>query len=638
MYFVFEIEFKSNKSYISDIIKAIAKKISVDLDINHTKDKIILVSKKDEPELEEFLKDLESNLPASINLGKSKHYLADEKPEFETIVENSLPLDLALCPSCQKEMFDVSSRRYYYPFTSCNCCGSRHSFLEQYPYKRKNSTMKFLSPCQACQNEMKENPLRRDYPLISCIDCGISLKMLDKKDERYANDKGSYRKLFEVAAKAISKGKIVIMQTTFGRRKFFKPTQQSELDKSILLITDASKLNEHLMMVPQEFNALLSIERPLLRIATKSTELKKLYESSLWCKYPDDGMSMLLAKELMTLSLDFVAYKECEDDSDGDFLIDFDIPIKTQNDFKLFINQDIKLLISGERLIYPQTITNPKRGRLSFANDFISVDGVIDKIEYFSKLPASEVYIENDEPIELEFENIYKFDGFKASMLSVLAEHDRLTKKAIGVHFDDKLHFLYYNQKEVIDIVSPKEFNAKSLFENITNLRNGSDRLVKNFKKKFPDLYERLDKLDNKYNIFDVTAILLELENESFDGISATALTFMGKGGVQIDIKVEDNYFNNYAYIASLMSYKLTDADAGLLCYSIYESFGDYIADIVNQLMNKTKSTTLTLSGETFANQALWGRIQRNLALKKPILNVNYPIGHGNEIYGTNYL
>jgi hydrogenase maturation factor HypF (carbamoyltransferase family) len=132
--------------------------------------------------------------------------------------------------------------------------------------------------------------------------------------------------------------------------------------------------------------------------------------------------------------------------------------------------------------------------------------------------------------------------------------------------------------------------------------------------------------------------MILELEDESFEGISSSALEFMGKGGLQVDTKVEDNRFNDYAFLASIISYKLTDAQNSLLCYSIYESFGDYIADIVNQLMNKTKASTLTLSGKSFANQALWGRIERNLKIKNPILNINYPIGEENQVYGAGFL
>ena len=638
MYFILEIEFDSDKSYISTIIKAVAEKFLIDIEVIQTKDKIVLVSKKDEPKLEEFLKDLESNLPASIYLGDIKPYESKEKPEFTEEFINDLPLDISLCPTCQKEMFDVSSRRYYYPFTSCNACGSHHAFLDKHPLSRKNSNLKFLVPCEACKEEMSKNPLRKEYPLLSCIECGIALKMVDKKSERYANDKGSFKQLFEVSARALSKGKSILFQTTFGYRKFFKPTNKSDLKDTILLLANASKLNTHLMMVPQEFNALLSIERPLLRVATKSQELKELFGSSIWCKYPDDGISMLLAKESITAGMDYIAYKECGEDEEADMRVSFDIPINPQKDFRLFINQDTKLIIEGERSIFPQTIKTPKTARAIFANNLVSVAGMIDKIEHFDKLLANEVLIKSGEPIEIEIENKREFDGFKASMLSVLSEHEKLDEKAVGVHFDDRLHFLYYNQKEVIDIVPPREFEADNLFENIKKLRDGSDRLVENFKKKYPKLYEKLDSIKGEKNLFDITATILELEDESFDAISAKALEFMGKGGVQIDTKVEDNRFNDYAFLASILSFKLTEADNSLLCYSIYESFGDYIADIVNQLMNKTKAQTLTLSGKSFANQALWGRIERNLKMKNPILNKSYPIGKESEVYGANFL
>jgi len=161
---------------------------------------------------------------------------------------------------------------------------------------------------------------------------------------------------------------------------------------------------------------------------------------------------------------------------------------------------------------------------------------------------------------------------------------------------------------------------------------------VKNFQAKFPALYERIDNLDEESDLFTVTAILLELEDESFEGISATALQFLGKGGMQIDTKISDNRFNDYAFLASIMSYKLSGVASDILCYSIYESFGDYIADIVTQLTAKTKTELLTLSGTTFANQSLWGRIDRNLGMRKPLLNKSYPIGRENGVYGGLFL
>jgi hypothetical protein len=639
--FILELDFKSDKQYISTIISAVAKASLIDVKLKQSRDSLYIMIDENDEQLEAYLQELEKALPASIYLSGSRHEITDKEPLIEEIVKNDLPQNLSLCPTCQKEMFDVSSRRYYYPFTSCNACGSHHAFLEHHPMKRANTTLKFLVPCDACSEEIKSNPLRKDFPLISCVECGIALKMVDKKSERYANDKGSYRTLFEVAARALAKGKQVLMQTTHGYRKFFVPKAGDDLKQSILMVTEVSALNQHLMMVTQEFNALLSIERPIVRVATKSDEMKALYGSSTWTKYPDDGMSMLLAKELLNAGVSYLSYVECDENMEADFLVDFDIPIKTQEDFRLFINQDTKLIQSGTRSIFPTLLPNDKN-RIILANGKVStsVEGVriVDETDRFSKIMTSQAYILEGEGVSLSLEDIKKFSGFKASMLSVLAEHDVLDKSAIGVHFDSRLHFLYYNKKEIIDVVPPQAFERENLFEKLSSLRDGSDRLVENFKKKFPEVYARLDSLDAQEDIFSVAAIMIGLEEESFDGISAKALTFMGKGGLLIDTKVADNRFNDYAFLASLMSFKLSGVENSLLCYSIYESFGDYIADIVTQLSDKTKSSTLTLSGETFANQALWGRIQRNLAVRKPLLNQRYPIGKENVIYGAHYL
>ncbi len=639
MYFIVELNFRSDKSYLYTLIKALIDASDIDVEIGFEREKIVLIVPEDEPKLESFLKQLEEALPASIYLKGSRHFVREEKPQIKAISIDDLPLDLSLCPSCQKEMFDVSSRRYYYPFTSCNACGSHHAFLTQHPLSRANSVMKFLVPCDACKKEMQMNPLRKSYPLISCIDCGVALRMVDKKSERYANDKGTYRQLFEVSARAIAKGKSVVMKTLHGYRKFYKPEGRAN-PKAILFIADVNALNRHLMLVVQEFNALLSIERPLLRIATKSDEAKAYFGSSVWTKYPDEGMSMLLARELINAGLEYIVYEACEEGEEADFLVDFDLPITLQRDFRLFINQDTSLLIDGERTIFPKAVQGGKSDRVSIASGLVCADTdmgkIIDRAEHFAQIPAKEVYVAQGERSRVK--DAVSFSVAEASMLSVLAEHEKLGEGAIGVHFDDRLHFLYYNKKSVIDVVPPRAFEADNLFAHIRELREGSDRLVENFCAKFPDLYERIYHLSGEVDLFRVTAILLELEDESFEGISETALSFLGKGGMQIDTKVTGNRFNDYAFLASLMSYKLSGAQQPILCYSIFESFGDYIADIATQLLGKTKTQTLTLSGRAFANQSLWGRIQRNLALQKPILNKNYPIGRESSVYGAQFL
>jgi hydrogenase maturation factor HypF (carbamoyltransferase family) len=139
-------------------------------------------------------------------------------------------------------------------------------------------------------------------------------------------------------------------------------------------------------------------------------------------------------------------------------------------------------------------------------------------------------------------------------------------------------------------------------------------------------------------DIFEVTAIVLGLKNETLEGISTEALSFLGKGGLQIDTRVKDNRFDNYAFLTSIMSYQLGGVENSLMCYSIYESFGDYIGEIVPQLSEKTGTRVVTLTGEAFANQSLYARIQRTLGQYNLLMNKSFPLGKENAVYGALYL
>jgi len=641
MAFILELHTTTKQKYSSNYIAALCREFNIHSDISMNNDKIICAFDSEHEKLQECLDSLAQRLPASLFLKSSSYDENDQKVEKLPELDLKYPLNLGLCPTCQKELFDVSSRRYYYPFISCDCCGGNYSFLHEYPYTRENTSFKFLRPCSECEIEMNHTGLRESHVLNSCHSCGIPVRLVNKTTERYANDPGSFRTMFEVAAKAILDNKKLLMKTTFGYRLFYKHTQLN--NNSIFLMINASKITDHLSLITEEFNALLSIERPILHVTLKNEELKALSNANTcYVKYPDDGFTILLGAELQKLGVDFIAYEDVDENCDADMLMDYDLNVTAQEDMRFFINKDIQFIAEGERVSFPSYNLRAKN-IVSVAGNFAGIPQgemmFFDKMEHLSSV---EVMGSNvlEGTLEKYHDNQKYYAEDEASFMSVIAEHNLFDKKCVGAYFDEEPSFLYYDAKNVLRIVPPKNFSSKDLLKNMAELRDGSDRLVENLKTKMPHIYTKLEELQKRDNVklFEATAIILGLDDESMRGVIKESMKFVGKGGIQIDTHVKDNRFDHIAFLSSIVSYQLADVSTSILAYSIFESFGDYFSEIIGELKSKTKATETILCGTHFANQSLFSRMQRNLKATPPYMSKNYPIGKENAVVGGVYI
>jgi len=641
MAFVLELQTTSSQNYIKNQIISIVREFNINTNISFEEDKLICAFTSEHKDLQKCLEAIAQKLPASLFLKGSSSYETEDEPDSLPTLENEYPLNLGLCPSCQKEMFDPSSRRYYYPFTSCSCCGGNYSFFNQYPYERKNTSFKFIRACDACEEETNSVGIRENHKTNTCHSCGVPVRLVNKTTERYANDAGSFRTMFEVAAKALADDKKILLKTTMGYRLFYKATEMKH--HSILMMINAAKITDHLSLITEEFNALLSIERPILNVTLKNEELKEnLGANTAYVKYPDDGFCILFGAELQKLGIDFVAYEEADENFDADMLMDYDLEITPQSDMRIFLNKDIQFIAEGERVSFPSKNLYA-RDVLSIAHDFVSVKSedkmLFDKMDHFETVNVEKANVL--EGIDDKFhsnQNVISQD--EASFMSVIAEHNAFDKKCVGAYFDEEPSFLYYDGKKVLRIVPPKNFDSKNLLQKMAELREGSDRLVKNLEKKMPEVYAKLEELQTRDNVklFEATAIILGLKDESMRGVTKEAMKFIGKGGLQMDTRVKDNRFDHIAFLSSIVSYQLADVSTSILSYSIFESFGDYFSEIIGELKEKTKADTIVLCGTHFANQSLFSRMQRNLKLTPPLMNINYPIGKENGVVGGVYL
>lgn len=640
MAFVLELETTSTQEYIKGYIVSIIREHGVKAVVRQRSGKIICAFASDDPGLQSCLDAIVLQLPASCFLKGSRHYEIDGEPDALPTHSVPYPLGLGLCPSCQKELFDPSSRRYYYPFTSCAHCGGQYAFLQTYPFRRSNTSFSPLRPCPSCEVEVATAGLRESHHLNSCHACGVPVRLVSKSSERYANDAGSFRTMFEVAAKAIVDEKKVLIKTTMGHRLFYR-SERMQLG-SILMMIDAQRISDHLSLIEAEFNALLSIERPLLHVTLKEESLKARLGDTQDVKYPDDGFTVLLAKELQRLGLEYVAYEAASEATEADILMDYDLGTTPQEDLRLFIDKETQFVAKGERVCFPAR-SGPKRATLSVAHGLVAIEDekqmLFDQMARFDSVTVDRaVVLEGDEDVWHSQQRAVSQD--EASFMSVIAEHHRFGRRCVGAYFDDVLSFLYYDGFKVIRVIPPKTFGTDGLLQRLASLREGSDRLIANLKQRSPEVYARLEAIQTRADatLFEVTAIILELHDESMEGVQKEALKSIGRGGVQVDTRMQDHRFDDLAFLASIISYRLAGVDSVLLSHSIFESLGDHIDEVLQELKAKTKAEEVILCGTHLANQSLFSRIMRDFRLTPPLMNINYPIGKENAVVGGVYL
>jgi hydrogenase maturation protein HypF len=168
---------------------------------------------------ESFIKALRENLPDRARIDSMEIEACEFAPftDFE-IRESTLgfgsvaiPLDTALCSTCEAEMDDPSNRRYRYPFINCTDCGPRYTIIQTPPYDRVRTSMKHFTMCSECLEEYN-NPTSRRYHAepISCPNCGPKLIFLDNRGDEIAGDP------IALAVSMLKAGKIIALKGLGG--------------------------------------------------------------------------------------------------------------------------------------------------------------------------------------------------------------------------------------------------------------------------------------------------------------------------------------------------------------------------------------------------------------------------------------
>ncbi len=133
-------------------------------------------------DLDDFLTALQTELPplARIDALEVVETRTEPLEGFRVVASDVSPVgrlpvspDVAICASCERELFDPSDRRYRYPFITCTDCGPRFTVIESMPYDRERSTMGAFTQCPECLREYGDPTDRRYHSETnSCPVCG----------------------------------------------------------------------------------------------------------------------------------------------------------------------------------------------------------------------------------------------------------------------------------------------------------------------------------------------------------------------------------------------------------------------------------------------------------------------------------
>src|SRR5215212_6736223 len=145
------------------------------------------------PSLDQFVQSLSLEKPplARIDSIQVEDAPSDPSSSFEIhesqAVEGAyqpISPDMAICPDCERELFDPKDKRYLYPFINCTHCGPRFTIIKDIPYDRPSTTMADFPMCDHCHSEYVD-PLNRRFHAqpIACPDCGPFVELRESHSQ-----------------------------------------------------------------------------------------------------------------------------------------------------------------------------------------------------------------------------------------------------------------------------------------------------------------------------------------------------------------------------------------------------------------------------------------------------------------------
>lgn len=198
--------------------------------------------------------------------------------------------DVATCQACLGELLNPEDRRYRYPFTNCTNCGPRFTIIENMPYDRPKTTMRYFQMCPQCQAEY-DNPVDRRFHAQpnACSKCGPQVQLIDNHGNvmNESNPIGAGSQLLRegkiVAVKGLGGFLLACDATSDTAVKTLRQRKKRPSKPFAVMVASVDEAKRHCYVLPEEEELLTSTQSPIvLMIWREVSGVSREVAPNLW--------------------------------------------------------------------------------------------------------------------------------------------------------------------------------------------------------------------------------------------------------------------------------------------------------------------------------------------------------------------
>lgn len=559
MHIAFKFHFIHDNGLFTRLLKRIAERSPLQLIVYKEKMDHIIAASGDQNELEALAELVSQLIPQSLFLSEHSIEEIEMIEESKQLSAEEVSYKVPYCPECQEKVMQTLD-----PFEECSVCGF---------------------------SDLK----------LSFDDLCAFAKIEEEKPEN----------LFEtLAEQLIHRGKLSLL-TYNGVRNFALLGVQVDSNSGIL-ICDPSELSSSFVITQDELDTLMMIEKPSLRLKPK-IKFRAEYELDRPF-YP-----VFFADDKITLALTLALSRK------GVFALYCDELTSLRAASAL--GEHVIIDVGRDMLPYRVPVTMEQATCCTLDGFTALGDNKALFLEStFEPSQTCITFISKDESSPSS-KGVF-FEPSHAALRSVVLEHGLQGRSLCGIYLSRTHDSQIFCFSSKIGYTSLAEFSSelldepKSMLDAISQMDEEGSRLVANYKKSYPNLYEQIEnasfdsdaRVSMLSRLWAMAAVFIGLSqggdiHKSCEELEATALEFNGKSGPRIDYKVmksESGYkVDPRLAIRSAMSFKLAGVDEYLLSFGFIDSLADFIAEQAELADANIAIEGVSLNGSLFENRQL---------------------------------